>query len=174
MEQKGEDLHETWPHRWITPKAKAFKSPIHGFGVVANSYLKKGEVVIVAGGVAVPRSDISEYRRIMGHIGIQIHDDFWIVPTERKEREITGIPNHSCNPNIGFDGSLCYVAIRDVAPNEEIVTDYAFMESEFEPFECKCGSKKCRRTITPEDWKNPDLQRIYGGYFSTYLKQKFS
>lgn len=25
-----EDVHKLWPHRWVTPKAKVMKSPVHG------------------------------------------------------------------------------------------------------------------------------------------------
>lgn len=167
-----ENLHEVWPHRWITPKAKSYKSPIHGFGVIAMEPINKGEVVMFVGGIAVPRAEILKYRAVMWNIGIQVHDDFWIVPTTRKELEETGVPNHSCDPNIGFEGSVCYIEIRDVSPEEEIVVDYAFMESEFEPFKCKCGSQNCRKTIKPDDWKIPELQKKYGQYFSPYLKKQ--
>lgn len=31
---------------------------------------------------------------------------------------------------------------------------------------------RCRRTIDGHDWKRPDLQRRYRGYFSWYLQRK--
>ena len=167
-----EDLHAHWKHRWLGPKVKPYKSSIHGIGLVAIEPIAKGEVVQVVGGIIVPRSQTVEYRKIMGHIGIQIHDDFWIVPADRKEVEETGAPNHSCEPNIGFEGSNVYIAIRNIKPKEEIFVDYAFMESYFEPFECKCGSLKCRKIIKPDDWKIKEIQNKYGEYFSPYLKEK--
>ena len=118
---------------------------------------------MVIGGIIVPRKDIYNYRKIMGHTiyGIQVHDDFWIVPSDKKEAQETGIPNHSCNPNIGFDGSICYIAIRDIKKDEEILLDYAFMETEFQPFECKCGSNNCRKIIKPTDRQITEIQKNF-------------
>lgn len=116
---------------------------------------------MVIGGIIVPRKDIYNYRKIMGHIGIQVHDNFWIVPSDKREAQETGIPNHSCNPNIGFDGSICYIAIRDIKKNEEILLDYAFMETEFQPFECKCGSNNCRKIVKPTDRQITEIQKNF-------------
>jgi len=169
-----EDLEKRWKHRWLTSKAKPFKSKIHGIGLIATGPIEKGEIIQVIGGIIVPRSEILEYRKIMGHIGLQIHDDFFLVPASRKEVEEYGAPNHSCDPNIGLKGPNIYVAIRDIKPGEEIVLDYAFMETYFEPFKCKCGSKNCRGIITPNDWKKKGLQEKYFEYLSPYLKEKIS
>ena len=168
-----EDLHKIWHHRWLTPKAASYKSHIHGIGLIAVDSISKGEVVQVVGGIIVSSSHIEEYRKKMGHIGIQIHDDFWMVPANREELEETGAPNHSCEPNIGFEGSNIYIAIQDINPGEEIFVDYAFMESEFKTFECKCGSSNRRKIITKDDWRSKELQEKYGKYFSSYLKKKF-
>ncbi len=50
------DLYIFWKHRWLTPKAKPFKSSIHGTGLMAIKPISKGEVVQVVGGIVVPRS----------------------------------------------------------------------------------------------------------------------
>ncbi len=55
------DLHKTWPHRWISNKAEYFKSPIQGFGVHAIKPIKRGEIVMVIGGIIIPRKDIYKY-----------------------------------------------------------------------------------------------------------------
>ncbi len=166
------DLHTRWPHRWITPKAKSFNSRIQGWGVLAIKPISKGEPIMVSGGVIVPTSEIKEYRKLLGHVGFQVDDDFFLVPTSREELRKTGIFNHSCNPNLGYESVIKLVAMRDIAAGEEIFLDYGFMESYFEPFECKCGSKDCRKEITPNDWKNTKLQQKHKQYFSPYLRQK--
>ena len=74
-----EDLHDRWPHRWITPKAKCFDSSIDKLGVVATKYIKKGESVGLLGGIIVPSGDMNVYWNSVGHVGIQIDDDFFIV-----------------------------------------------------------------------------------------------
>ncbi len=167
-----EDLHDIWSHRWITKKAQSVKSRIHGLGVVAVENISKGEDIAVLGGVIVPRSEIGRYWKNMGHIGIQIDDDFFIVPTSREELEKTGVFNHSCEPNCGMASSLRLSAIKDIQKGEEIVFDYAFTESFMEEFECKCGSKNCRKIVRATDWKISELQSKYGDYFSPYLKNK--
>jgi D-alanine-D-alanine ligase len=55
--------------------------------------------------------------------------------------------NHSCDPNTRFDG-LNTIAIRTINIGEELTFDYAtFLDREMEPFECRCGSPKCRGLI---------------------------
>ncbi len=171
----AKDLHSIWGHRWLIPKAKASKSDIHGLGVIAIKPILKGELVCVIGGIIIPTSQIKQYRKKMGHhhAGFQIDEDFFICPTTIGEYKETGVFNHSCEPNVGFVDSIKLVAIKNINKGEELAFDYAFSEIEFESFECNCGSKNCRKTITPDDWKIPELQRKYGKYFSPYLRAKF-
>ncbi len=165
-----ENKTKNWPSRWITPKAEAFNSSIDKIGVKAKELIKKGEVVGVLGGMVVPKSDIKQYWKKEGHIGIQIDEEFFIVPFSREEVEKIGIFNHSCNPNCGFKSSIVLVAIRNIKLGEELTFDYCNNETFFEPFECKCGSKRCRKLIKPTDWKDTGLKKRLGKYYSPYLK----
>lgn len=167
-----EDLHSVWGHRWVTPKARSFKSGMHGLGIVAKERISKGETVGVLGGLIIPVAEIDKYREKMGHVGIQIDDDFFICPSDRKELEETGIFNHSCDPNCGYDSVIKFVAIRDILPGEELTFDYACGEPYFPPFECKCGSPKCRKVIKADDWKNKEIQKRLGKFFAPWLKKK--
>ena len=128
------DLHSEYNHRWHGPKVKSYNSPIHGLGVIAVKDIKEGESVFVYGGVIIPREEIKEYWKKMGHVGIQVEDDFWICPTSREELEKQGVINHSCDPNTGFKNQLSLVAIRYIKSGEEITFDYAFTESFMEGF----------------------------------------
>ena len=166
------NLHNKWSHRWLSQKAEAHESAIHGLGVFATESIATGEVVGVLGGVIVPTSEIQEYWGIMGHVGIQIDDGFFIVPTSREELKAKGVFNHSCEPNIGFKTSLSLCAIRDITAEEELVFDYAFCESVMESFVCQCGAQHCRKEIHPTDWQKPDMQQKYGHYYSPYLRNK--
>jgi len=173
-----EDLHLIWPHRWISPKLKCFDSKIEGLGTFAVKDVKKGEIVVIVGGIIVPAHDIEKYRKkIGGHIGTQISEKFFICPTSIDELKRTGVFNHSCSPNIGFTDSITCIAIRKIKKGEEILLDYAFMET-MAPnskkifFKCNCGSKNCRRIIRVDDWRRKDIQKKYGKYFSPYLKMK--
>jgi len=166
-----EDLHELWPHRWITSKAKPQKSPIDGLGMFATEPIAKGEVIAVYGGIIVPKKDIGLHREKLGAIrGLQISEDFFICATEKKG----GLFNHSCEPNLGYTNTIVIVALKDISKGEELVFDYGMSESNFEPYNCTCESKNCRKIIKPTDWENPELQKKYKEYFATYLKNRIS
>lgn len=166
------DLHKKWPHRWLNPKAEARFSNVAGTGVFTIDKIVKGNIVGVLGGVIVPKSEIEEYRKIMTQVGIQIDEDFFIAPTTRDELEKYGVFNHSCEPNIGFSNVITFIAMRDIQIGEELVFDYAFCETAFDSFVCKCGTKNCRKKITANDWQNKSIQNKYGEYFSPYLRYK--
>ncbi len=170
------DLHSRWPHRWLSPKAHVKKSPIYERGIFARKPIRKGEVIRIMGGIVVPKSDIKKYTHHINfyaeNIALDISEDFFIAPTHEDLKRPATI-NHSCNPNAGFRDPITFIAIKNISSDEEIVFDYAFSQTCFEPFICNCKSKYCRGTITPRDWEIKELQRTYGDYFSPYLKKKF-
>jgi SET domain-containing protein len=168
------DLHQRWPHRWRTPKAKAFNSPVHGLGVIAVEEISKGEDLLVYGGSIVHKSEIKEFWHAFSHVGIQIDEDYFIVPTSPEELEVQGVVNHSCEPNAGFKNQIRLIAIKDIKAGEEITFDYAFCEAYEDNFECKCGSKDCRKQITKDDWQIESIQEKYLEYFSPFLKERIT
>ncbi len=55
--------------------------------------------------------------------------------------------NHSCDPNTEFIG-LNLVARRDIRGGEELTVDYAtFYDRHMTPFDCTCGSPRCRGRV---------------------------
>lgn len=80
--------------------------------------------------------------------------------------------NHCCEPNVGFGGNIVLVAMRDINAGEELTTDYALFDDYDGQMTCHCGTAGCRRTIHGRDWRRPDLQDRYRGYFSWYLQAK--
>lgn len=172
MEVIKDDLHNKWSHRWLNSKAEARQSNIEGLGVFAREDISKGEYLAVLGGVIVPKAEIEEYWRTVGHVGIQVNDNFFIVPTTRQELEVKGVFNHSCEPNIGFNDSITFIAIRDIKAGEELVFDYAFNETYHHGFDCNCQIKNCRKHITADDWKLEEIKNKYGQYYSPYLKSR--
>lgn len=168
------DLHQKWPHRWVNDKIKVINdSKIEGVGIFANEKIFTGEIVMIPGGVIVPVSDLVSYKEVMGQVGIQIDDNFFLAPTSREEIKKNGAVNHSCNPNLGIDGAIIIKAIKDIEPGEECVIDYAFSYTILDEFECNCGSINCRRKITGGDWKISYLQEKYKNYFADFIKKKF-
>lgn len=59
--------------------------------------------------------------------------------------------NHSCQPNCETDesdGHVWIVALRDIAPGEELTYDYNLYDGEdLDDAPCYCGSRKCRGTM---------------------------
>jgi hypothetical protein len=80
--------------------------------------------------------------------------------------------NHSCEPNVGVQGQIVFVAMRDVGAGEELTLDYATIDHDTPPMVCRCGAAACRGVVTGRDWQRPELQRKYGRYFAWYLQEK--
>lgn len=110
----------------------------------------------------------------------QIESDFYICPIEADDSflEAGFLMNHSCSPNCGVRGQLTFVAMHDIKKGEEVTYDYAMTdmktrrEKSWDEMECACKSEVCRKVVTGDDWKIPELQRRYKGYFSDYLEKK--
>lgn len=45
---------------------------------------------------------------------------------------------------------------------------------ESETMECDCGKPVCRHVVGGADWRRPELQRRYAGWFSRYLADRIS
>ncbi len=43
-----------------------------------------------------------------------------------------------------------------------------------ERMDCSCGASECSKLITGDDWRLPNLQRRYAGYFSRYIADRFT
>jgi hypothetical protein len=58
--------------------------------------------------------------------------------------------NHSCAAACLSPGFDFEIAVRDIAPGEEITDDYGTLNLE-EPFPCLCGEPNCRGHVLPDD-----------------------
>jgi SET domain-containing protein len=158
---------------YISPKAEVRSSPIHGRGLFAVGEFQAGEIVCVKGGYIFTRAALDEIAPVLGPAEIQIADDLFIGPRHPAEREAAMLfTNHSCDPNIGVQGQIVFVALRRIAPGEELTHDWATTDDDDYSMACRCGAACCRGTITGQDWRNKDLQRKYRGMFSWYLQRR--
>lgn len=156
-----------------SPKTEVRDSPIQGKGLFARDLIAKGEIVAIKGGSIVTRQTWAKLEKELGSAEIQISDEFFIAPVSQEERDGSMLyTNHSCEPNIGVQGQIVFVALRDVAPGEELTHDWATTDDLDYQMACHCGSSRCRGTITGKDWMKKELQDKYKGYFSWYLQQK--
>lgn len=67
--------------------------------------------------------------------------------------------NHSCAANVLDTGLDFGLAVRDIAPGEEVTCDYATFTADLGwSMECNCGAPGCRGTITTEQGQDPGLR----------------
>ena len=158
---------------WFSPKVEKRKSQIDGRGLFAKAAIKKAEIVVVKGGYVLTRNQRDEIAKELGPSEIPITEDLFIGPATASEREGGMMHlNHCCEPNLGIQGQIVYVALRDIVIDEELTFDYAMNDDEPYEMQCQCGAKSCRGTITGMDWKRPEIQRKYNGYFSWFIQRK--
>ena len=160
---------------YLSPKAAVKSSPIHGRGLFAIAEIRPGEIVCVKGGYIFTRATLAELAPNLGPAEIQIADDLFIGPRHTEEREGGMIfSNHSCDPNIGMQGQIVFVALRQIAIGEELTHDWATTDDDDYTMSCHCGAACCRGVITGKDWQRKDIQQKYQGIFSWYLQQKIN
>ena len=158
---------------YLSPKTVVKASRIAGRGLYANAALVQGEIVSVKGGHLIDRATLERNKAVVNEAEMQITDDLFLAPLTADEFErVMMFLNHSCEPNVGVQGQIVFVALRDVAAGEELTVDYGTTVCHEEPMACTCGAATCRGTITGEDWRRHDLQLKYGDHFAWHLLQR--
>ena len=158
---------------YLSPKTAVQESPIEGRGLFAVEPLRQGEIVVIKGGYIFSRQTRRDLEKSLGPADIPITEDFFIGPLRAAEREGSMIfSNHSCDPNIGVQGQIVFVAMRDIQAGEELTHDWATTDDDAYEMACHCGSRQCRKIITGQDWRRQELQEKYRDYMSWYLQEK--
>lgn len=158
---------------WFSPKTEKRASGIHGRGLFARESIARDEIVIVKGGYVLSEAQRDAVSLELGPSEIQITEELFIGPTTRAEREGGMMHlNHSCEPNLGLQGQIVFVALREIAAGEELSIDYAMTDDEPYEMVCDCGAELCRRLITGFDWKDAAIQSRYNGYFSWFIQRR--
>jgi hypothetical protein len=158
---------------YLTPQAENRPLPASGTGSFAVETIPAGTTVAVFGGSVVTRSELDLMPSDRQRRSIQLDETLYLASAERAEPG--DMVNHSCAPNCGMQGSTIVVAMRDILPGEELTFDYAMSDgSDYDEFECGCGTPQCRGKVTGNDWMLPELQLAYRGYFSPYLANRIS
>ncbi|MCL4682941.1 MAG: SET domain-containing protein-lysine N-methyltransferase [Rhodocyclaceae bacterium] len=165
---------------WMHPALEIRETGRYGNGVFATRSLAKDEILIVMGGYILTIVDENRLTGVVADKPIEISDRFSIGP--RTPEDLHRMPqhyvNHSCDPNAGFKGQLFLVAMRAISPGEEIAYDYAMVmhpspkSAAIFSMQCHCGSSQCRGRVTEDDWRKPELQARYDGYFQWFLQDK--
>lgn len=158
---------------YLSPKTVVRQSSIHGRGLFARQPIARDEIVAIKGGAIFDRATLSAVAGRLGPAEIAVADGLFIGPLRQEDREGSMIfSNHSCDPNIGVAGQIVFVAMRDIEAREELTHDWAMTDDDDDEMACRCGAPTCRGTVTGRDWRRPELQERYRGYFSWYLRRK--
>ncbi len=159
---------------YISPKTEVReKSEIEGNGLFAKQDIKKGEVIFIKNGHIVNHVEAMKLEAKLGEYCLQINDNFFLCPKRKEElKDIAIFINHSCDPNVGPDGQVTFVALRNIKAGKELCHDYAMTTMREYRLKCNCGSKKCRKIITGNDWELKELQNKYGDHFSYHILKR--
>jgi len=132
--------------------------------------------VAVKGGSIMDGTQFALVRGTVSPADIQIEEGLYIAPGTAEEVEASILClNHSCDPNVGVRGQITFVAIRAIRAGEELTIDYAMIDGDpAERMARTCGAETCRKIVTGSDWRLPELQRRYAGYFSRYLADRIN
>ncbi len=126
---------------------------VHGFAA--------GEPIVRFGGRRLPAARVP--RRLSGLADrfVQVARDAYLGPSGG----VDDLINHSCAPNAGLrfgDDGPVLIAIRAIAPGEEISWDYSTtLSDEGWTMPCACGAPECRGTVRAFRTLPPDRQRWY-------------
>ncbi|MEJ6512142.1 MAG: SET domain-containing protein-lysine N-methyltransferase [Actinomycetota bacterium] len=156
---------------WLTSKAQARRAGGKGMGACVVESITAGETVAAFGGWVADEVELKSLPAERVSRTMQIDDHLYLVSGETADPG--DYVNHSCTPNCGLAGNMLVVAMRDIAIGEELTFDYAMSDGgHYDEFECLCESNDCRGVVTGRDWRLPELQSRYAGWFSPYLARK--
>ena len=152
---------------YVSPKLDVRNTDNKGYGLFTREPIQKGELLLVMGGDIVNPEQLAKLDHTFS---IQVEENLYIAPIGlQKAYRI----NHSCEPTAAPIGQVTFVALRDIAADEEVCYDYAMTDgTPYDEFECHCGSVYCRSKVTGDDWKRSELWERYAGHFSPYLQRR--
>lgn len=132
-----------------------------GRAVYAAAAFREGDTLIEFTGRRFRAEKVPSLMRGHGDRFVQVTPDHYMGPSGR----IDDLINHSCDPNGGLrftDDGVFLIAIRDIAPGEEISWDYSttLKESNWHMI-CQCRAENCRRVIGNFDSLDPDRQEFF-------------
>ena len=138
---------------------EARRSSIHGTGVYAIAFIKKGTRIIEYLGERISNAEADRRYELKGdddgHTFLFIASSRTVIDAGIDGNAARFI-NHHCSPNCEtvIEKSRVFIeAIRNIEPGEELGYDYQLTwESTDDPqelalYECRCGAKRCRGTM---------------------------
>ena len=137
------------PDCWLHPEVEVRTSEIAGRGLFATVDLPARTVVWRISGVPLDHG---------GRLVLAPGDVRFV--------------NHACDPDLGWVDDRSLATMTDVKAGTELVTDYAMSTVEQDWFlRCHCPSYRCRQMVEGSDWRIPQLQQRYDGWWAPYVQR---
>ncbi len=157
----------------VNPFCEVRRSPIHGLGLFASRFIRKGTRIIEYVGERIDKEEsdrrglalLEEAKRTGGGaVYIFELNDQWDIDGNKPWNDARLI-NHSCEPNgemVNEDDRLWLYAVRDILPGEEITYDYGYDVEHFLDHPCRCGSPSCVGYIVATPQRDKLRRRLRG------------
>lgn len=141
------------PTYYCRPNTLLIKqSGIHGSGCYSLAPIPEGAYIVQYTGPVLSKEQADEL--------YNERPDTYLFCLGEGESVIDGdnvaaFINHSCDPNCEtdeIDGRVWIIAIRDIAPGEELTYDYNLYDGDDDDeAPCNCGARECRKTMYGEE-----------------------
>ena len=137
-------------------------SGIEGRGGFAAAHIPKGEYLIEYVGEKISKEESARRCSLGNNYIFHISEEFDLdgsVP-----ENIARFINHSCDPNAEAemdDERIWIIALRDIAPGEEITFNYGYDLEDYRDHPCQCGASNCVGFILAEEyWSSAQGQSV--------------
>jgi SET domain-containing protein len=158
---------------WLDPRISVAPSSIQGLGLFARKAIAEGEVVVRLGGEVLTDEEFrARTLNLTKYSALAIDDRLHLLIDDDSP---TNFGNHSCDANLWMADAVTLIARRPIMAGEEVTVDYATHTADLTwSMTCNCGSPHCRRVVTNDDWRRPDVQERYAGHFSPFLNRRIA
>lgn len=157
-------------HTFSAAGLRVVEHPRLGRHVVTDRVIEEREVVAIWRGYEI--TEAAALRREQPQRDQLLQIGFETFLANDDDLCVVDFINHSCEPNCGFLDTTTLAAMHRIEAGESITFDYAMSDTNsFISFDCACGSTNCRGRLDRDDWRRPELQQRYAGWFAPHIEQ---
>ena len=127
-------------------------STIEGQGIFARTHIPAETRIIEYVGERIDKAESLRRREAGNHFVFTLTDEFDLDGAV--EWNPARLINHSCAPNCEAhmdEEHIWIVALRDIAPGEELSFNYGYDLEDYEDNPCQCGAPNCVGFIVAEE-----------------------